>query len=497
MKFNQKRLLEMIPGIITWSFIIFLVTLSVVNPVIVAYIVIFYTTYFIYESVTTAYLMYDASKRTRIVMKTNWLEKVKGEKNKYGKNWEEYYQAIIIPFANEGEETLVPTIEHLIENEYPKEKKIIVLATEERLEKGFLLAQELENKYKDKFFKILITRHRLEQGEIVGKASNQNWAARQLYKFIIENGMDTSKVIVSSNDADSRHIKWYMARLTYAYLNETEPEKRIYQPIPMFFNNIWDVPFISRILATLSAYWQMAISLKPHRYMNFSSYAICLETLHTIGYWDPDIIPEDERLFWRAVSYYGSELKMVPLFIPVFMDAVKASTYVKTLKEQYVQIRRWAWGASEISFSFPNIIRSKKIPTYLKIFYLFQQVRKSFEWAIAPLILMFGLSIPTLLNPHFSENILSNSVPFILSRVLTFTTIFSLVVFYIEAVFAPPKPTEWSILRKSFSIIQWITFPYVNILFSALPAIEAQTRLLFGKSIQYVPTEKAVSKPKK
>jgi hypothetical protein len=38
--------------------------------------------------------------------------------------------------------------------------------------------------------------------------------------------------------------------------------------------------------------------------------------------------------------------------------------------------------------------------------------------------------------------------------------------------------------------IQWITMPVVSIVFGAIPGLDAQTRLLFAKYLEYRLTEK-------
>ncbi len=486
---TNKRLVEMIPGLITWGFVLIMILMSFIAPIAVAYIVVFYCIYFVYEAISLVILMMISSRKVKRVMDTNWIEEL--DKLHEDIDWHDIYQAIMIPYANEGIEVLRPTIQCIVDGNYPKERKLLLLATEERLEKGYEIAQQLKEEFKEHFLDIIITRHRIVAGEIIGKASNENYAAQELYKYIMEHEIDPKHVLVTSCDSDGRQHAQYMARLTYCFLTEPDREKRIYQPLLMFFNNIWQVSFISRMIATFSIQWQLGIALKPHRSQNFAIYALCLDTLHKVNYWSPDIIPEDERIFWETIMYYGKDLKIVHLYIPISLDAVKAKGYIRSLKEQYVQIRRWAWGASEISYSLPNISKNKKIPFSLKVLYISQQIRKSFEWALTPFILFFGLSLPSALNPAFSRNILSYSLPAIISKILTATTVLMLSVFYIEALFAPKKPAEWSYFRRGFSLLQWISFPFVSILFSGIPALEAQTRLIIGKPIQYVVTEKA------
>ena len=165
---NQKRFLEMIPGLISWSFIFSMLILSLFVPSIVAYIVVFYAIYFVYEGVTTVILMLIASNKVKNVLKTDWILKLKEYQKDTSKEWESIYHAIIIPFANEGDDILRPTIESFIDNNYPSSKKILVLASEERLENGFAVAKRLKEEFKNGFYEILITRHKLIEGEIVG-----------------------------------------------------------------------------------------------------------------------------------------------------------------------------------------------------------------------------------------------------------------------------------------------------------------------------------------
>ncbi len=479
------RLINMVPGLILWGTIILIFVLSFTYPILVIYIVVFYILYFIYGAVNTMVLVFKANKKINEVKKTDWVEKLDKE---YKKVWKDYYQVLLIPIANETEEVIRPTIEAASKIIYPKNKKIILFATEKKFPQGKECAEKLKNEYKNNFFDLIITEHELVNGEIAGKASNENFAAREFYKILKNKKIDTKKVIITSNDADYRHDKNYFLYLTYTYLSSKNRNKVIYQPIPIFYNNIWKVSIVSRIIATFSAQWQMALTFKPEKLMNFSCYAINLESLHKIGYWDPDIIPEDERLYWKATLAFGNDTKVIPLHIMVYGDAVLADTYWKSLKEQYKQLRRWAWGASEMSFSIPNVIKNKKLTKGRKFLLIYQQIKNSFERAIAPIIITFGDLIPEL-NSKYQKTTLSYTIPTIISRFLTITTILVILILFFEVRIAPEKNDKKNI-KKLFSYITWIIYPIVSIIFSAIPAIDAQTRLLLGKNIQYTPTVK-------
>ncbi len=483
----RTRLLKMIPGLILWGSIVLIFILSFTVPVVVIYLVIFYILYFIYDAIYIMYLVYKANKRINEVGATDWEEKLNTEfKNK----WKDYYQILLIPVANESEEIITPTLEAAKNIIYPNNRKIILFATEKKFPEAAKLGEKYKKKYKGEFSDFIIVQHTLKEGEIVGKASNENSAARKMYELLKKKGIDPKKAIITSNDADYRHNKNYFLYLTYTYLSEENRDKTLYQPIPIFYNNIWKVPIVSRIIATFSAQWQMALTFKPERLMNFSCYAINFESLKKSGFWDPDIIPEDERLYWKATLEFGDDTKVIPLFVPVYGDAVLANTYWKSLKEQYKQLRRWAWGASEMAFSIPNVIKNTKLSRRKKFKLIFQQIRNSYERAIAPIIITFGDLIPEL-NSHYQKTTLSYTIPTLVSRFLTITTLLVIVILIFEAKIAPQK-THKNLLQNAFSYLTWITYPIVSILFSAIPAIDAQTRLLIGKDIIYTPTEKKI-----
>jgi hypothetical protein len=56
----------------------------------------------------------------------------------------------------------------------------------------------------------------------------------------------------------------------------------------------------------------------------------------------------------------------------------------------------------------------------------------------------------------------------------------------------PPRPEYFKKGLLPLTVIQYILLPITAFFFSALPGMDAHTRLLFGKRLEYKVTEKVV-----
>jgi hypothetical protein len=55
----------------------------------------------------------------------------------------------------------------------------------------------------------------------------------------------------------------------------------------------------------------------------------------------------------------------------------------------------------------------------------------------------------------------------------------------------PPKPPRYKARHRVMMLLQWGLLPITSLFFSALPAIESQTRLIFGRYLEFWVTPKA------
>jgi hypothetical protein len=65
------------------------------------------------------------------------------------------------------------------------------------------------------------------------------------------------------------------------------------------------------------------------------------------------------------------------------------------------------------------------------------------------------------------------------------------VLIYVEDRICPPRPASWGLWQRLVTRLQWLLLPLVGLVFSNLPALDAQTRLMTGRYLEYRVTEKA------
>lgn len=483
------RILESFPGLVSWSFILFPLMFVQFYPQQVALFALFYAIYWAYNAVKFIFFAYMGHVELQKTLKFDWLEKLKKD---FPDEWNKYYHCTIIPFAVEPENIIDKTIESIANINYPTNLKIICLSSEKAIPIGKEISERLRNKYKDKFGYFFITEHELKPGEIKGKASNQNHAIRYLLSEFDKLGIKDDHILVTSNDADMLNNREYIPYLIYTFLSQ-DPElrhKRIYQSIPTDYNDFWEAHFFSRIIVSIGAQWRLCLNYRgDYRCTVYSFYSLSLKALKNIGFWDPDVIPEDERSMIKSVFSFGQDFKVIPLFITTVGTPIKVKNIFKSFLEQYKQIRRWAWGASEFAYFLNRALIDKKVPWRVKLPFIFNQIRSSSEWVLTSIIPLFGGFIPSLLNEEYTKTTYAYAIPMLISYIFTFCTILIVFAIIIERKLAP-KIENKSFTFKLLSFVHWLLIPYVSLFMSSLPALDAHTRLMFNRKLTYVAAPK-------
>jgi hypothetical protein len=401
------------------------------------------------------------------------------------------WHVALVPTYTEPYEKLHETVRALAEADWPRERKMVAIITRETDHGGRENVARLREAFGDRFLHFFHILDPLEPGIVVGKSSAMAYGGRWLHRELTRLGFDPREVVVTDLDSDYRVHRRYFGYLSWSFLTDPDRFRRLYQPVPMFHNNLWETPLPVRLVAIGATHVQMWRSLTPEKLISFSSYSVSLQTVHEVDYWATDAIPEDSRFYWKAFFRYSGEFLAVPLFMPIYGDAVRARSYPRTLIQQYTQIRRWAWGVTDIPYYIRNALAHTEIPRMTRIRRLLDLWLDHLNWAIAPFVIIFGSNLPLVLNPAFAQTTLGQNLPLYASWLLTGAFGCLAVLMYVEERIAPPRPSGWGLLRNVGSRVQWLLIPVVGLVFSNLPALDAQTRLMAGKYLEYRVTEKS------
>lgn len=519
------RLFEIFPGALSWLVLALPIILSLISPTLAAYFIIAFLLLWFIKTLGLNIRMAQGYKALNRNMAYDW-HKLMHELDNPECTFERYeqgispkwhrknlianhvkedrlrlddiYHVVMIAHSIEGREVVEPTIKSVLKSQYDMKKVILILAYEERCQP---LSQEvataLVEKYKDRFYHMEAVKHPGDTpDEIVGKGANITYAGRWAKTYLEEQGIPFEKTIVTTLDSDNRPHPQYFACVTYAYMACPDPIHTSFQPITIYTNNIWDVPAPMRVIAAGNSFWNIILSLRPHMLRNFSAHSQSMQTLIDTDFWSVRTIVEDGHQFWRTYFRYDGQHDVHPIMVPVYLDAVFAGTYRKTLKSQFIQIRRWAWGASDIAFVFNTGWRKKnKVPKFDLLTKTARLIESHNSWATAPLILLLGAFVPLYVAPQSRLSLVANQLPVVVSRIQTLAMIGLFVSIYLSIKLLPPKPIRYKKHHWFFMVIQWIYLPFTTIIFNSFAALNAQTRLMFGRYIgKFDITEKQVKK---
>jgi len=482
---QSNRLLEIAIPSASWIFITMPFWLSFWHPAIVAYLIITFDIYWFYKSITLAFYAVKSYITLVAHSKINWLDLASKVENS-----EKIYHLIIIPEYKEPLHILRRTLSNLESQKFPKEKLIVVLATEAKDPDAVETASILKQEYGNKFGRFFITRHTLTNGETAGKSSNMAWAAQKIYEILKQDGFDITYTTVTSCDADAILHPSYFAYLTVKFLNDPDRYFHFYQGAILFYSNIWRIPLPNKIYNTICSIGNLSVLSQGKRFINFSTYSLSFKTVVEVGYWDVDVIPEDYHLFFKVYFHKGQKTKSIGLFLPVMVDAAESHGFYKTFVNQYEQSKRWAWGVSDIPFVITQAILHPEIPRWDRLARILLILEHHIFWPANWFILTIGSTIPPLINPAFDRTTLGHNLSKISSGILTMSAVLLLVIIIIDLRIKPPRPKDFAIWKLPFLYAHWLTLPIISFFLSALPGLDAHTRLILGKRLEYRVTEK-------
>lgn len=527
-----ERFFQILPGFSSWTILLGLASLAFFKPLWAAIVVIVFDFYWLLRLFYITVFLIVAYIRLSIETSSNWESRIlqlesEGEREKerlrvrnlpwwYWKNkiswWlfkrklrlltrhqtpmplsKNIYHLVLVPVIREGLEILQPSVLSYLEGGFNPRQIVVVIALEERAPDSVKRdVEKLQAKFKDSFFDFLVVEHPQNlEGEESVKGANATYAAKQAKRFFEEKKIPVENIIISCFDADTVVSQHYFACLTYNFMVCPYRECASFQPIPVYHNNIWDVPGFARILEIGSSFFQLTEATHPEKLVTFSSHSMSFKALIEVDYWPIDMISDDSAIFWKAFIHFDGKYRVYPMYVTLSMDVAVGDSWWKTIKSVYRQKRRWAWGVENFPIVMRAFLRSNKISLYDKLRHGFKLFENHVAWATWPILLTVMGWLPVLFaGREFSNSVLYYNAPRITSIIFNLAALSLLITIVLSLCLLPKKKVKFSFFWRIWHALEWLAIPIVFIFFSALPALEAQTRLMFGRYMEFSVTEK-------
>lgn len=475
------RFCEILPGALVWTTLIASVALSFLVPLWMVYFIIVFDLYWLMRVTYSIPFLLSSWWRYRQALKRNWQADAEQQPG-----YDEIRHLVFLPTYKEELPVVRETLRSLSSCAYPADRMHIVLAGEGRDAERFQsIVDIVQPEFAPLFASFKATIHPAGlPDEIPGKGSNLHYSASQ----VVPNcGLDPDKTIVSSFDVDTIVHTQYFSCLTYQFLTVPEPTRSSYQPVALYNNNLWESPAAVRVAMFGTTFWLMTELARPEGMMTFSSHSMSLRMLQDVGYWQKDIVSEDSRIFLQGLVRYHGRYRVTPIHLPVSMDTVMTGNYWKALPALYKQLRRWAWGVENFPYMAEAFRRDKDMPWTTKLAWLFKQLEGMYTWATAPLLIFILGYLPFYAAPEqFRSFAIFQNTPFTLQWLMRLAMIGLFVSAGLALTLLPPIPKHISKPYAWFVILaQWLLLPFTFVIFGAVPAIDAQTRLMLGKYLGF------------
>ena len=289
-----------------------------VFPNFVAYFVLLFNVYWFYQSFLIAITSIISHTKIQATIGYNWVNDLKTFPD-----WEKVHNVVIVPTYKEPLHILVRTLNSLAGQTLPTKMITVILAMEgkEVIQDRDAKWNMLTEKFGDRFGNLLRTDHNLVLGEVTGKASNERYAAVWFRKNYIGKGkLDINYLTVTSCDADHKYHPNHFACLSFKFLDSPTRYRHFWQPAVMFYNNIWELPAITRVPNTFGSIWNLSQLPRKDRLINAQNYSLSFKLLDEVGYWDADKIPEDWGIFFKAYYKVKGGLEVEPIYLPLHAD---------------------------------------------------------------------------------------------------------------------------------------------------------------------------------
>jgi len=533
---NLERFLEIVPGFLSWSVIIGMTILSFATPVAAAVIMIAFILYWVLRLLYMNIFLTLSYLRLAIDEGTDWMKCVEDvdRRRMTSEGWftqdsdfrerirntisalirrgqldtlkkskllppvsTDIYHLVIITVIREAREVIEPGLVGIKKGSYPPTRILVVIALEDSASAEVKAdIKALQKQYNSDFLDCMVVIHPNNiEGEARVKGANASYAARRAAAYFDARKIPYENIIVSCFDADSVPRPDYFSCLTYHFMVTPGRTAASYQPIPVYHNNIWEVPSFARIIDIGTSFFQLIEATNPRKLVTFSSHSMSFKALVDVGYWPVDMVSDDSAIFWKALIHYDGNYRVVPMYTTVSMDIATGSTFLKIFKNIYKQKRRWAWGVENFPIVLRAFLKNTRIPLYDRFSYTCKLLDAFVSWATWSFLLVFVSWLPALFaGKEFASSTVYYIAPRIQGSIFTLASFGIVVCMIISLRLLPKEKAGNDLFKRLVHVLEWLAIPLIVLLLSAIPALDAQTRLLFGRYMEFWVTEKSGKK---
>jgi hypothetical protein len=164
---------------------------------------------------------------------------------------------------------------------------------------------------------------------------------------------------------------------------------------------------------------------------------------------------------------------------------VYVGKFWRSIRNQYLQVRRWAWGVENFAYMAWQFSRGtgRKVPSSIKARHLFNYLEGNFSWATSALVISILGWLPFKLAPDGIKQLaIVQNTPRVLEALLSLALIGLVVNAVLGTWMLPDEPPKRKPLVLALMLAQYGLVFITMIGFGAMPALDAQIRhILAGR----------------
>lgn len=271
---------------------------------------------------------------------------------------------VIVCSYKEPYDVLARTFNSLAGQKGLRQPPLVVFAAEARDPTWRNTFHALKTTFNHKLKGIISTEHVILEGEAAGKSANANFSVREVWRTLVdEQGLNPFEVMTTIVDADSVVSATYLAHVEASFRSQPDGRRLVYNGPLNVYRNLSEAGLLVQCLELARCHQDTFHSVFSVPYP-FSNYSLTLGFASEIGFWTPDLMPEDIHTVNKAMlNSFGSRTTVT---IPGFI----CNDLVPKIGDRYRQAKRHQWGSvTELAWLIAVFDKMQlRFPTWWPVF---------------------------------------------------------------------------------------------------------------------------------